>query len=93
MGIVNCRSCGADGLRIILDLGSQPIANALLLEEELGRPDARYPRRTHLRQLVRVLAASRRSQHSSVCSRPPALVEAALREPRCILLASFRKCH
>jgi hypothetical protein len=43
MGIVNCRSCGADGLRIILDLGSQPIANALLLEEELGRPEARYP--------------------------------------------------
>jgi hypothetical protein len=43
MGIVNRRSCGADDLRIILDLGSQPIANALLLEEELGRPEARYP--------------------------------------------------
>jgi hypothetical protein len=41
MGIVNRRSCGADDLRIILDLGSQPIANALLLEEELGRPEAR----------------------------------------------------
>src|SRR5260370_11005040 len=43
MGIVNCRFWGADDLRIILDLGSQPIANALLLEEELGRPEARYP--------------------------------------------------
>ena len=43
MGIVNCRSCAADDLRIILDLGSQPIANALLAEEELSRPEARYP--------------------------------------------------
>ena len=43
MGIVNCRSCGADDLKIILDLGSQPIANALLVEEELSRPEARYP--------------------------------------------------
>ena len=30
MLITNCRSCGCDDLRIILDLGSQPIANALL---------------------------------------------------------------
>src|SRR5260370_37011067 len=43
MGIVNCRSCGDDDVRIILDLGSQPIANALLLEEELARQEARYP--------------------------------------------------
>jgi SAM-dependent methyltransferase len=43
MGIVNCRSCGGNDLPVILDLGSQPIANALLSEEELSRPEARYP--------------------------------------------------
>ena len=43
MGIGKCRSCGGDDLKIILDLGSQPIANALLIEEELTRPEARYP--------------------------------------------------
>ena len=43
MRITNCRSCGSDYLRVILDLGSQPIANALLSEEELGRPEARFP--------------------------------------------------
>jgi SAM-dependent methyltransferase len=42
MRITNCRSCGCDDLRIILDLGSQPIANALLSEEELSRPEARF---------------------------------------------------
>src|SRR6516164_10048516 len=43
MRITNCRSCGCEDLRIILDLGSQPIANALLGEEELERPEARFP--------------------------------------------------
>src|SRR5215813_12024644 len=43
MGITNCRSCGGDRLPIVLDLGSQPIANALLSEEELGRPEAKFP--------------------------------------------------
>ena len=43
MAIANCRSCGCNDLRVILDLGSQPIANALLSEEELSRPEARYP--------------------------------------------------
>jgi len=42
MGIVNCRSCGGHDLRVILDLGSQPIANALLSEEELSSPEARF---------------------------------------------------
>jgi SAM-dependent methyltransferase len=43
MRITNCRSCGCEHLRIVLDLGSQPIANALLSEEELGRPEPRFP--------------------------------------------------
>ena len=30
-------------MRVILDLGFQPIANALLSEEELSRPETRYP--------------------------------------------------
>jgi SAM-dependent methyltransferase len=43
MGIANCRSCGGGDLRIILNLGSQPIANALLGEEELSQPEAKFP--------------------------------------------------
>jgi len=42
MRIANCRSCGSGDLRIILDLGSHPIANALLSEEELSRPEERF---------------------------------------------------
>src|SRR6516165_10727280 len=42
MPISNCRSCGSDELHVILDLGSQPIANALLGEEELSRLEARF---------------------------------------------------
>jgi len=41
--ITNCRSCGCSGLQVILDLGAQPIANALLGEEELERREARFP--------------------------------------------------
>jgi SAM-dependent methyltransferase len=43
MGIANCRSCGGNDLRVILDLGSQPIANALLGEDELSRAEAKFP--------------------------------------------------
>ncbi len=43
MQITNCRSCGCGDLDIILDLGSQPIANALLSGEELDHPEARFP--------------------------------------------------
>jgi SAM-dependent methyltransferase len=42
MGITNCRSCGSDDLSIILDLGSHPIANALLSEVDLSRREERY---------------------------------------------------
>lgn len=43
MRISNCRSCGSTDLEIILDLGSHPIANALLSKDELDRPEPRYP--------------------------------------------------
>jgi SAM-dependent methyltransferase len=42
MRITNCRSCGSDDLQVILDLGSHPIANALLGEDELGRSEPRH---------------------------------------------------
>ena len=42
MPINNCRSCGGADLRVILDLGTQPIANALLGEEDLGRPEPKF---------------------------------------------------
>src|SRR5438132_12900475 len=42
MRITSCRSCGCKDLCIILDLGPQPIANALLSEEELSGPEARF---------------------------------------------------
>src|SRR5258708_2615407 len=42
MRITNCRSCGCGDLHVILDLGSQPVANALLSEEELSRREARF---------------------------------------------------
>lgn len=42
MRITNCRSCGCAELQVILELGSQPIANALLSEEELSTPETRF---------------------------------------------------
>jgi hypothetical protein len=40
---VSCRSCGQVGLAPILSLGSTPLANALLDEPELNRPEPAYP--------------------------------------------------
>lgn len=41
--ISGCRSCGDPGFRSFLDLGSVPLANALLSEEQLARTEPRYP--------------------------------------------------
>lgn len=38
-----CRSCGGKDLDTVLDLGSTPLADALLTEEELARPEPEYP--------------------------------------------------
>jgi len=38
-----CRSCKLWGLERVLSLGGMPLANALLTEEQLGQPEARYP--------------------------------------------------
>lgn len=38
-----CRSCGKPGVEDILDLGSTPLANRLLTQEELGQTEPGYP--------------------------------------------------
>ena len=38
-----CRSCGATGTESILDLGHTPLANALLREADLDRPEPTHP--------------------------------------------------
>ncbi len=38
-----CRSCGCPDLPVILDLGLQPIANALVKPEDVGKPEPKYP--------------------------------------------------
>src|SRR5258708_33287523 len=38
-----CRSCGAVQLDPVLSLGRTPLANALLKEDELSKPEATFP--------------------------------------------------
>src|SRR5438477_10197145 len=38
-----CRICEADALESVLDLGLQPLANALIKPEAVGKPEPRYP--------------------------------------------------
>ena len=42
-GLACCRSCLGTHLTTFLDLGSQPLANALLEERELDEPEPRFP--------------------------------------------------
>src|SRR4051794_20865045 len=41
----NCRSCGSPKGAAILDLGLQPLANNLLREEDLAKPEPKFPLR------------------------------------------------
>jgi hypothetical protein len=41
--ISGCRSCASADLHVILELGSTPLANALLKPDELDRPEPRFP--------------------------------------------------
>lgn len=43
MNQTTCRGCGAPDLKVVLDLGAMPLANAILKEEDLRRPEPRYP--------------------------------------------------
>lgn len=38
-----CGGCGEPGITHVLDLGSMPLANALVAFDELDRPEARFP--------------------------------------------------
>jgi SAM-dependent methyltransferase len=40
---ISCRSCGGSDLELVLSLGKTPLANRLLIEDELGRPEPTYP--------------------------------------------------
>jgi len=42
---MTCRSCGSDRIRIVVDLGMQPLANRLLTEHQLKDPEPRHPLR------------------------------------------------
>ena len=42
---LKCRSCGEGDLRLVLDLGVQPLANNLLRSEDLGKEEPRFPLR------------------------------------------------
>lgn len=42
-GLACCRSCSGTHLTVFLDLGSQPLANALLEERQLGELEPRFP--------------------------------------------------
>jgi len=41
--MTSCRLCASNDLRVVLSLGSTPLANALLTVEDLETPDAVYP--------------------------------------------------
>ena len=43
MRIDACRSCGGRSLAVFLALGETPLANALLRQEDLARPEPRFP--------------------------------------------------
>lgn len=53
-----CRSCGAGGLNLLLDLGIQPLANNLLLPENLGGDEPRFPLRVMLCPECRLMQIS-----------------------------------
>jgi len=41
--VLECRSCGAPDLQLVLSLGSMPLANALITAEQLDQPESTYP--------------------------------------------------
>ncbi len=48
MTAFRCRSCGSNHGRLVLDLGLQPLANNLLNEADLARPEPKFPLRLAL---------------------------------------------
>lgn len=50
MGNICCRSCGSSNLQPVIDLGEQPLANNLLLPEDLAKPEPKFPLEVHVCQ-------------------------------------------
>lgn len=56
-----CRDCGGNNLKLIIDLGTQPLANAFLTKEQLDSNEQKYPLRVffcedcHLCQLIDIV--------------------------------------
>lgn len=48
MGNICCRSCGSSNLQPVIDLGEQPLANNLLLPEDLAKPEPKFPLEVHV---------------------------------------------
>ena len=40
---LHCRSCGSSCLHPVIDLGLQPLANNLLLPNDLSKPEPKFP--------------------------------------------------
>jgi len=45
--IDGCRACGHEGLEPVFDLGTLPLANALRSEEDLDKPEPKFPLTLH----------------------------------------------
>lgn len=43
MILTGCRACGSSALETVLSLGHTPLANGLLHEADIGRPEPRFP--------------------------------------------------
>jgi SAM-dependent methyltransferase len=41
--LTRCRSCGSEHLELVLSLGRTPLANALLTQDELDKPELTFP--------------------------------------------------
>jgi len=48
MTALQCRSCGASLSQVVADLGSTPLSNAFLSEEQLGRREPSYPLKAYV---------------------------------------------
>jgi SAM-dependent methyltransferase len=67
--VETCRACGQDDLFVYFDLGTQPLANAILTKDDLDQPEFRAPlaiqrcRFCGLSQLTHVVSPDRMYRH------------------------------
>jgi hypothetical protein len=48
-----CRSCGGTKLPVFLNLGSTPLVDRLLSEQQLTEPEPHFPSRLHFAKIAR----------------------------------------